>query len=82
MELRITLRWLLEKQHVERPWEKNRCKRGFEGEFREGYVHGKAKEELPGEYTYEGEFALGKLNGNGILTLADGSQYKGRFMNN
>lgn len=52
----------------------------YEGQCRNSCPHGKGKLIREGEFTYEGNFSEGKLNGRGIRkNLKDNTQYEGEF---
>lgn len=51
-----------------------------EGEFRDGLLNGKGKEEYPDGNKYEGDFKNGEKHGKGVFTFKDGSVYSGEFL--
>ena len=51
----------------------------YEGEFVEGYRHGKGILKAPNSMKFEGDFTNERPNGNGDLTYENGDNYIGTF---
>jgi hypothetical protein len=51
----------------------------YEGEWKDGKVHGQGVGTFPNGAKYVGELKYGKRDGFGINTYADGSKYEGEF---
>ena len=52
-----------------------------EGQFKNGLLHGKAREIENYSKVYNGEWSMGHYNGHGRLTKADGSVHEGMWEN-
>ncbi|MCP4104236.1 MAG: tetratricopeptide repeat protein [Desulfobacteraceae bacterium] len=57
-------------------------KNTYDGEFFEGYKHGKGVYIWSDGNSYEGEFSKGRMHGKGVYTWSDGGRYEGIFENN
>ena len=55
------------------------CGTQYEGESKDGKLHGQGKITSADGHIYEGEFKDGKLHGPGKQTFADGHIYEGEF---
>ena len=53
----------------------------YEGDYVNGYRHGKGKMILNNGIVYEGDFVEDKCQGKGKLVLANGASYEGDFVN-
>jgi hypothetical protein len=53
----------------------------YEGEWLEGWYHGKGKYFFPDGVIYEGEFFKGEFHGTGTLIYPSGGKYKASWEN-
>jgi hypothetical protein len=53
--------------------------RSYEGQFKNGYFHGKGHAAGSDGYQFDGEFIGGRQEGRGIEVTADGARYEGDF---
>ncbi len=44
----------------------------YEGEYKDGWYHGKGKYSFPNKVIYEGEFFKGQFHGEGVLIYPNG----------
>jgi len=51
----------------------------YEGQFKDGELHGHGILTFPDGSRYEGEFRNGQMNGKGTMTFSSGSEYIGEF---
>ena len=54
-------------------------RRKYDGEWQNGYIHGRGVYTYPDESTYNGEWEMGYKNGRGVYTYADGSKHEGEW---
>ena len=52
----------------------------YDGDFKDGQMHGIGKMTFPNGITYEGEWSNGKENGKGTVSWPDGRKFEGEFV--
>lgn len=62
-------------------WKKQLSESVYEGNFKNGFAHGKGKEVFDNGIVYEGDYVNGKVEGKGASADKDGNSFTGSFKN-